>query len=65
MVRGVPIKTDPPAMAERLLTAGDRETALKRVKDELTLARRSRSRHRYNYWAAVESCLRSGAARAC
>ena len=57
-MRGVPLKTDPSAMAERLLAGGDPGSALKRVKDELAHARRARSRHRYTYWAAVEAALR-------
>jgi len=53
------MKTDPSAMAERLLADGDAGSALKRVKEELALARRARSRHRYAYWAAVEAALRA------
>jgi hypothetical protein len=53
------LKTDPSAMAERLLGGGDPGSALKRVKDELAHARRARSRHRYTYWAAVEAALRA------
>ena len=64
MVRGVPLKTDPSAMAHRLRTSEGLEAALKRVKDELTLARRARSRHRYAYWAAVGDALTSDKARA-
>ena len=54
------MKTDPPAMAERLLADGDRAAALKRVKEELSTARRARSRHRYAYWASVEAALCGG-----
>jgi hypothetical protein len=63
VVRGVPMKTEPPEMAQRLLAGGDRVAALKRVKEELSTARRARSRHRYAYWAAVEAALCAGAAR--
>jgi hypothetical protein len=58
-VRGIPMKTDPSAMAEKLLAGGDSGSALKRVKEELAHARRARSRHRYSYWAAVETALRA------
>jgi hypothetical protein len=51
------MKTDPSAMAEKLLAGGDPGSALKRVKEELAQARRARSRHRYTYWAAVEAAL--------
>jgi hypothetical protein len=63
MVRGVPLKTDPHAMAHRLRTSEGLEAALKRVKDELILARRARSRHRYAYWAAVGEALGAEAER--
>jgi len=53
------MKTDPSAMAERLLAGGDFGAALKRVKEELAHARRARSRFRYAYWAAVEAALRA------
>jgi hypothetical protein len=53
------MKTDPSAMAGRLLAGGDSGSALKRVKEELAHARRARSRHRYTYWAAVEVALRA------
>ncbi len=53
------MKTDPSAMAERLLAGGDPGSALKRVKEELAHARRARSRYRYAYWAAVEAALRA------
>jgi hypothetical protein len=53
------MKTDPSAMADRLLAGGDFGSALKRVKEELAHARRARSRYRYAYWAAVEATLRA------
>ncbi len=56
-MRGVPLKTDPTAMAQRLRANEGPAAALKRVKDELAQARRSRSRQRYAYWAAVGAAL--------
>jgi hypothetical protein len=58
------MKTDPSAMAEKLLAGGDSGSALKRVKEELAHARRARSRHRYTYWAAVEAALRAEPSKA-
>jgi len=52
------MKTAPLGMADRLLADGGQAPALKRVKEELAQARRSRSRYRYAYWAAVEAALR-------